>query len=109
MNFEGLLLKQIKQISFEGEGATLANDLFSNTRVPTQVNTSQYESIRVCHESTRINTSLTGVNTSLKGVNTSLKGVNTSPTQVNTNQHKSKSILVELTESTQVRHESNSS
>ena len=102
MNFEGLLLKQIKQISFKGEGATLANDLFSNTRVPTQVNTSQYESTRVCHESTRINTSLTGVNTSLKGVNTS-------PTQVNTNQHKSKSILVELTESTQVRHESNSS
>ena len=102
MNFEGLLLKQIKQISFKGEGAALANDLFSNTRVPTQVNTSQYESTRVCHESTRINTSLTGVNTSLKGVNTS-------PTQVNTNQHKSKSILVELTESTQVRHESNSS
>ena len=102
MNFEGLLLKQIKQISFKGESATLANDLFSNTRVPTQVNTSQYESTRVCHESTRINTSLTGVNTSLKGVNTS-------PTQVNTNQHKSKSILVELTESTQVRHESNSS
>ena len=102
MNFEGLLLKQIKQISFKGEGATLANDLFSNTRVPTQVNTSQYESTRVCHESTRINTSLTGVSTSLKGVNTS-------PTQVNTNQHKSKSILVELTESTQVRHESNSS
>ena len=102
MNFEGLLSKQIKQISFKGEGATLANDLFSNTRVPTQVNTSQYESTRVCHESTRINTSLTGVNTSLKGVNTS-------PTQVNTNQHKSKSILVELTESTQVRHESNSS
>ena len=48
----------------------------SNTRVPTQVNMSQHESTRAWHESTRIYTSLT---------------------QVNTNQHKSKSVLDELT------------
>ena len=42
--------------------------VYSNTRVSTQVNTSQHESTRVRHESTRINTS---------------------PTQVNTNQHES--------------------
>ena len=35
----------------------------SNTRVPTQVNTSQHESTRVRHESTRIRKSLTQVNT----------------------------------------------
>ena len=59
------------------------DQVYSNTRVPTQVNTSQHESTRVWHESTRINTS---------------------PTQVNTNQHKSKSVLDELTESSQVWH-----
>ena len=42
--------------------------VYSNTRVSTQVNTSQHESTRVRHESTWINTS---------------------PTQVNTNQHES--------------------
>ena len=34
------------------------DQVYSNTRVPTQVNTSQHESTRVRHESTRINTSL---------------------------------------------------
>ena len=56
----------------------------------TRVNTNQHESTRVWHESTRINTSP-------KRVNTSLTRVNTSPTQVNTNQHKSKSVLDDLT------------
>ena len=45
-------------------GAYRNDQVYSNTRVPTQVNTSQ-------HESTRINT------------------INTSPTRVNTNQHES--------------------
>ena len=74
--------------------------VYTNTRVPTQVNTSQHESIRVWHESTRINTSLaesTRINTSQHKSHTSLKRVNTSPTQVNTNQHKSKSVLDGLT------------
>ena len=57
--------------------------VYSNTRVPTQVNISQHESTRAWHESTRIYTSLNRVNTSL--------------TQVNINQHKSKSVLEELT------------
>ena len=62
------------------------DQVYSNTRVPTQVNTSQHESTSltlVRHESTRINTSL--------------KQVDMSPTQVNTNQHKSKSVLDKLT------------
>ena len=47
---------------------TFWDEVYSNTRVPTQVNTSQHESARVWHESTRINAS---------------------PTRVNTNQHES--------------------
>ena len=71
--------------------------VYSNTRVPTQVNTSQHESDASQHESTRVNKSLTRVNTSLARVNTSPTQVNMSPKQVNTNQHKSKSVLDELT------------
>ena len=56
--------------------------VYSNTRVSTQVNTSQHESTRVRHESTWINTS---------------------PTQVNTNQHESDTSQHK---STRVRHES---
>ena len=51
----------------------LKDQVYSNTRVSTQVNTSQ-------HKSTRITTSLTQVNTRLTRVNMS-------PTRVNTNQH----------------------
>ena len=72
---------------------TFWDQVYSNIRVPTQVNTNQHESTRVWHESTRINR----VNTSPTRVNTSLKRVNTSPTEVNTNHHKSKSVLDELT------------
>ena len=61
----------------------LIDPVYSNTRVPTQVNTNQ-------HESTRINTSLTRVKTSLTRANTSPTQVNTSPTWVNTNQHEPK-------------------
>ena len=42
---------------------TFWDQVYSNIRVPTQVNTSQHESTRVWHESTRINMSLTRVNT----------------------------------------------
>ena len=58
------------------------DQVYYNTRVSTQVNTSQ-------HESTRVNTSLTRINTS--------------PTQVNTNQHESDTSQHK---STRVRHES---
>ena len=51
------------------------DQVYSNTRVPTQVNKSQYES-------TRINTNLTQVNTS--------------PTRVNTHQHESKTGLDQI-------------
>ena len=47
----------------------LFDQVYSNIRVPTQVNTSQHESTRVRRESTR---------------------VSTSPTRVNSNQHDSK-------------------
>ena len=44
----------------------LSNDqVYSNTRVPTQVNTNQHESTRARYESTRIITSPTQVNTNL--------------------------------------------
>ena len=49
----------------------------------TRVNKNQHEPDTSQHESTRVNTSPTRVNMS--------------PTQVNTNQHKSKSVLDELT------------
>ena len=39
------------------------DEVYLNTRVPTQVNTRQHKSIRVRHESTRINASTTRVNT----------------------------------------------
>ena len=77
-------------VSRDREIITVTDQVYSNTRVPTQVNTNQ-------HESARINTSLTRVNTSPTRVNTSPTRVNTSPTQVNTNQHKLKSVLVEVT------------
>ena len=50
----------------------LFDQVYSNTRVSTRVNSSQHELARVQHESTPINTS---------------------PTQVNTNQHESKTSL----------------
>ena len=60
--------------------------VYSNTRVSTQVNTSQHESTRVRHESTRINTSPTQVNTNQHESDTS-------PTRVNTNQQEPKTSL----------------
>ena len=62
------------------------DQVYSNTQVSTQVNTSQHESTRVWYESTQINTSPTRANTSLTRVNTS-------PTIINTNQHESKTSL----------------
>ena len=51
------------------------DQVYSNTRVPTQVSTNQHEPNTSQHESTRINTSQTRINTS--------------PTRVNTNQYES--------------------
>ena len=56
----------------------IVDQVYSNTRVLTQVNKSQ-------HESTRVNTSPTQVNMSQQ----ESARVNTSPTRVNTNQHES--------------------
>ena len=61
------------------------DQVYSNTRVPTQVNTNQ----------TRVKTSPTRIWNKSTRINTSLKRVNTSPTQVNTNKQESKIILDE--------------
>ena len=73
------------------------DQVYSNTRVSTQVNTSQHESTRVNTSLTRINTSPTKVNTNQhesdtsQHVSTSVRHESAqiimSPTQVNTNQH----------------------
>ena len=47
------------------------DQVYYNTRVSTQVNTSQHESTRVNKSSTRINTSPTRVNTSQRKPDTS--------------------------------------
>ena len=44
--------------------ADFNDQVYSNTRVPTQLNTSQHDSDTNEHESTRINTSPTRMNTS---------------------------------------------
>ena len=54
-----------------------ADQVYSNTRVPTQVNTSQHESRGVQNESTRVNTSPTQINTSQHELDT----------RINTSQH----------------------
>ena len=58
------------------------NQVYSNTRDQTKVNTNQ-------HESTRIKTSLTRINTSPTRINTIMTQVNTTPTRVSTNQSES--------------------
>ena len=55
-----------------------SDQVYSNTRVPTPVNTSQHESDTSQHESTRAQHESTRIKTSLTRVNTS-------PTRVNTN------------------------
>ena len=73
----------MSKVKLDVSSISIIDQVYSNTRVLTQVNTSQHESTRVRHESTQINTSL--------------KRVSTSPRHVNTNQHKSKSVLDEST------------
>ena len=75
------------------------DQVYSNTRVPTQVNTrqhesdsSQHESARVPHESTRINTSPTQVNKSPTRVNTNLRESDMSQHELTRVQHDSKRI-----------------
>ena len=72
------------------------DQVYSNTRVPTQLNTGQHESDTSQHESTR-------VNTNQHESDTSPIRVNTSPTRVNTNQHE---FNTSQHEPTRVRHES---
>ena len=79
------------------------HQVYSNTRVTTQVNTSQHESTRVNTSLTRVNTSPTRINSSLNTsptrawhestrIKTSLKRANRSLIQVKTNQRKSKPV-----------------
>ena len=70
--------------------AFIRDQVYSNTRVPTRVNTNQHESTRVQHESIR-------VNTNQHESDTSPTRVNTSPTRVNTNQHDSNTSQHEAT------------
>ena len=75
---------------------TLYHQVYSNTRVPTRVNTNQHGSTRVRHESTRVNTNQHESNTSQHKSDTSQHEstrVNTTPTRVNTKQHESKTGL----------------
>ena len=65
------------------------DQVYSNTRVPTRVNTNQHGSTRVLHESTQFSTNQHESDTSPTRVNTSPTRINTSPTRVNTNQHDS--------------------
>ena len=86
------------------------DQVYSNTRVSTRVNTSQHESTRVNTSLTRINTSPTRVNTNQHESDTNQHEsetsqhestrvqhestqINTSPTRVNTNQHEPKTSL----------------
>ena len=68
------------------------DQVYFNTRVPTQVNTNQHKSDTSQHKSTRVDASQHESDTSQH----KSTRVNTTPTRVNTNQHKS----------TRVRHES---
>ena len=61
-------LKFLLETNYTKDQDRNVDQVYSNTRVPTQVNTNQ-------HESTRINTSPTRINTS--------------PTRINTSQHES--------------------
>ena len=54
------------------------DQVYSNTRVPTQVNTNQHESTQVRHESTRVRHESTRINTSLTRVLNESTRINTS-------------------------------
>ena len=69
---------------------TFWDEVYSNTRVPTQVNTSQHESIRVWQESAWIITSLTRISTNQHESDTSQHEsarVWHESTRINTGQH----------------------
>ena len=82
------------------------NQVYSNTRVPTQVNTSQHKSTRVWHKSTRINTSQHESDTIQHESKTSQHKSDTSqhestqvkkcPRWVNMSQHKSDTSLTQV-------------
>ena len=74
------------------------DQVYSNTRVPTQVNTSQHESTRVWQESTRINTSQHDSKMSQHESDTSQHEstqVNKCSVWVNMNHHKSDTSLTQ--------------
>ena len=64
------------------------DQVYSNTRVPTQVNTNQHESDTNQHKSNTSQHESTGARHESTGINTS-------PTRVNTNQHKSDTSLLD--------------
>ena len=65
------------------------DQVYSNTQVPTQVNTNQHTKTRVQHESTQADTSQ-HESTRVRHESTR---INTSPTRVNTSQHRPKTGL----------------
>ena len=94
-DFSHLLKTSLKKnIAFYEVGFLILyyDQVYSNTRVPTQVNTSQHESTRAWHDSKRINTSLTRVNTNQHEWDTSQHGSNTSQHKSDTSQHESTQV-----------------
>ena len=99
-----VLLYMHQKMCREGK---LFDQVYSNTRLPTQVNTTQHESDTSQHESTWVNTCPTQVNTSPTRVNTNQHESDTSQQESKTSQHESdtsqhestqvKSVLDELT------------
>ena len=65
------------------------DQVYSNTRISTQLNTSQHESTRVRHESIRVRHESTRINTNLTRVNTSLTRVKTNQYESDTSQDES--------------------
>ena len=59
-NMKAHMIRKVSEVKQKHRNQSLdiqmQDQIYSNTRVPTQVNTSQHESTRVLHESTRINT-----------------------------------------------------
>ena len=73
------------------------DQVYSNTRVPTQVNKNQHKSDTSQHESTRVWHESTRINTSQHESDTSQHESKTSQHESDISQHKSKSVLDELT------------
>ena len=70
-------------VSRDREIITVTDQVYSNTRAPTQVNTNQHEFDRSQQESTRARHESIRINASPTRIKTSPTRVNASPTRVN--------------------------